>query len=74
MTVVRGDERDNCAKSSRFERDSPHWEGHWVGHLYLPLECSKDEEVVVLGVNVVVVVLSEGGTRGIVAQAAGWQR
>jgi hypothetical protein len=50
VTVVRGDD-NNCVKSLRFEHNSPHWEGHWVGHLHLPLECNKDEEVVVLGAN-----------------------
>jgi hypothetical protein len=49
--MVGGDERNYGAKALWFKRDSLHWEGCWVGHLYLPLECGKDEEVIILGAD-----------------------
>ena len=32
-------------ESSNFVRDSPHWDGRWVGHLYLPLDCDYDHNI-----------------------------
>ena len=42
------DRRDSIRRpppeAEPYERDSPHWDGRWVGHLYLPSQCGIEDE------------------------------
>ena len=42
------DRRDSIRRpppeAEPFERDIPHWDGRWVGHLYLPSQCDIEDK------------------------------
>jgi hypothetical protein len=42
------DRRDSICRlppeAEPFERGSPHWDGRWVGHVYLPSQCDIEDE------------------------------
>ena len=49
--VRDGDDRCNSIcrpppKAEPFERNSPHWDGRWVDHSYLPSQCNEEEAAV----------------------------